>query len=174
MTDTRSYLQGIVRTLAVAACVTACTTDDATDYCKNHYVFHAEHLADVGTLALEMHEDGHINSSLQLPRSALAGMADASVGLAPESVFRVSTASQCEHQRVSETISNSGFAATFASDCGADNDLGQIDVLLFEALPALDEMLVDIKTPVTAKRFAISRQCANPIFRIERGTVDDG
>ena len=48
-----------------------------------------------------------------------------------------------------------------------DGQLRQIDVSIFDLLPDLEEIEVDMTTPVTRKRFAISRQCERPIFRLD-------
>ena len=48
-----------------------------------------------------------------------------------------------------------------------DDRLRQIDVSIFEQFPDLDEIEVSMSTPVTQKRFAISRQCERPIFRLD-------
>jgi hypothetical protein len=58
-------------------------------------------------------------------------------------------------------------AASYESDCGIDNKIGQLDILLFEILAALDEVEVTVTTPVTQKRFVINRQCDSAIFRFE-------
>ncbi len=48
-----------------------------------------------------------------------------------------------------------------------DDRLRQIDVSLFDQYPGLDEIEVSMSTHVTQKRFAISRQCERPIFRLD-------
>ena len=48
-----------------------------------------------------------------------------------------------------------------------DDRLRQIDVSIFEQFPDLDEIEVSMSTHVTQKRFAISRQCERPIFRLD-------
>jgi len=49
-----------------------------------------------------------------------------------------------------------------------DDRLRQIDVSVFDQFPGLDEIEVSMSTHVTQKRFAISRQCERPIFRLDR------
>jgi hypothetical protein len=49
-----------------------------------------------------------------------------------------------------------------------DDRLRQIDVSIFDQFPDLDEVEVSMSTHVTQKRFAISRQCDRPIFRLDR------
>ena len=49
----------------------------------------------------------------------------------------------------------------------SDGRLRQIDVFAFDLMPDLDELEVSMTTPVTGKRFVISRRCPNPLFRID-------
>lgn len=45
--------------------------------------------------------------------------------------------------------------------------LRQIDVSILDQFPNLEEIEVTMSTTATQKRFAISRRCANPIFRLD-------
>lgn len=55
------------------------------------------------------------------------------------------------------------FGLTFRDD----GRLRQIEVFAFDQMPELDEIEVTMTTPVTRKRFAINRQCPNPVFRLD-------
>jgi hypothetical protein len=68
-----------------------------------------------------------------------------------------------------ESISPTGEGreVNFAASCGLDNKIGQIDVVLFDHLEAIEEVVVSVATPATSKRFGISRQCDGPIFRLD-------
>lgn len=48
-----------------------------------------------------------------------------------------------------------------------EDRLRQIDVSILDQIPGLDEIEVTMSTPATQKRFAISRQCESPIFRLD-------
>jgi hypothetical protein len=58
-------------------------------------------------------------------------------------------------------------SASFESRCGAGNKIGQVDVLIFDSSPELEEVEVLVTTPATSKHFAISRQCDAAIFRLD-------
>ncbi len=60
-----------------------------------------------------------------------------------------------------------GREVNFEASCGLDNKIGQINVVLFDQLEALEEVVVSVTTPATSKRFGISRQCDGPIFRLD-------
>jgi len=65
-------------------------------------------------------------------------------------------------------IRSSTVADDFVALQFEDNDrLRQIDISLFDQYPDLDEVEVSMSTHVTQKRFAISRQCEKPIFRLD-------
>lgn len=55
------------------------------------------------------------------------------------------------------------FGLTFRDD----GRTRQIDVYAFDQLPELQEIEVTMTTPATSKRFAISRECPNPVFRLD-------
>ena len=82
-------------------------------------------------------------------------------------VYALQTAAKCTTAEVTLQTSQDSIIAAYSSSCGADNKLGQIDVLLFESLTELAEVDVSVITPATQKHFAINRQCDSAIFRLE-------
>ena len=144
----------------------ACTTEDGVDYCKEHYLYHSEHLDSLGTLSISMTDDGRLTSELTLPASFSAEGLDEqlqNVG----SVYSLQTVRDCAAATSSFGRQNNELIATYESQCGLDNKIGQLDVLLFDTLASLEELEVDVVTPVTQKHFAINRQCESAIFRLD-------
>jgi Protein of unknown function (DUF2796) len=162
--------------LVLAFFLTACTRDEDTDYCKNHYRFHDSHENAPGQLLIDLSDAGELLATLSLPAALLGPEADTTgvaSGLAthglddPTRVYDLHAAQPCEMSD-SRAVRNNGSAEfRYEYRCGKDNKLGQIDIKLFDVLPQLDEMEVNITTPATAKHFAISRQCSQPIFRLK-------
>ena len=146
--------------------VTGCMKEETDDYCRNHYLFHAEHQDEVGQLLVSFTADGHLASELTLPGSAIADEIDEQLHN-PASVYVLQTERGCSTATSTVDRFDGAVKATYKSNCGADNKIGQLDVAIFDTLPAIEELEVRVVTPVTQKHFAISRQCKNAIFRLE-------
>ncbi len=146
--------------------VSACTGEEEVDYCKDHYLFHAEHRDKLGTLAITMADDGTLNSVLTLSASTLTEGLDQQLQDS-QTVYSLQTERECTAAAPAIRREDGQLIATYESSCGLDNKIGQLDVVLFDNLPSLEELEVDVVTPVTQKRFAINRQCESAIFRLD-------
>ena len=146
--------------------VSACSGEEEVDYCKDHYLVHPEHQNELGMLAITMVVDGTLSSILTLPASALTEGLDEQLE-SSQSVYSLQTARDCAAATTVIRRENSKLIATYESKCGADNKIGQLDVVLFDTLTSIEELEVNVITPVTQKHFAISRQCESAIFRLE-------
>ena len=144
----------------------ACAPEQAPEFCRNHALFHAEHLDSLASLDVTMTAEGIIRSELSIPISVMAGVPS---GLLEDShkVYSLQTEDECVASSVILDKTDNSVTASYESKCGADNKIGQIDILLFETLAALDEVEVTVTTPVTQKHFAVNRQCGSAIFRLE-------
>ena len=170
----RNYL--LPALLATTCALGGCVEDEAMDYCKNHYRFHPGHRADVATLTVNLDDAGQLTSELLLPyahfgaREAAARRELARIAhqLSDEQFYTLQSEHSCSESTLSPGFNPSGLRITATADCGADNKLEQVDVTLFDTLPELDEIEVTVTTPATAKRFAISRQCDHPLFRLDK------
>lgn len=147
--------------------LSACVAEDAPDFCKNHALFHGEHQGESAQLVVEMSDQGQVRSEIQL-LSSIAGDAKTAARLGNvASVMMLETSSKCDEATVEVESLVDTVRATYVSECGADNKLEQVNVLLFDAFPEFDEVVVHVTTPVTEKHFAIHRQCASAIFRLQ-------
>ena len=146
--------------------VSACSGEEEVDYCKDHYLVHPEHQDELGMLAITMVVDGTLSSILTLPASALTEGLDEQLE-SSQSVYSLQTARDCVATTAAIRRENSKLIATYESKCGADNKIGQLDVVLFDTLTSIEELEVNVITPVTQKHFAISRQCDSAIFRLD-------
>lgn len=168
-----------VATIALAAAglllLGACTKDDATDFCKNHYRFHADHLNSVGNLAISLAADGTLQSELSLPFASFSDLqvepveafADIEELLSePGRVYDLETERDCGATTLVD-LQRDGVSMTaqYESNCGDDNKVGQLNIMLFDEVPELAELEVHITTPAVGKHFVINRQCSAAIFR---------
>lgn len=158
--------------MVVAAFVLgACSSDDGADYCKNHYVFHPNHLDSIASLNIEISENGDLNGHLTVPRVVIGDMADQDLKQMfgdPGRSFTLQSEASCELSLTDIAVTADSLTANYAAGCGTDNKLGQVNVALFDQLTDLDEVVVSVTTPATAKHFGISRQCDKPIFRLKK------
>ncbi len=57
--------------------------------------------------------------------------------------------------------------AVYTAQCGSDNHLRQLNVVLFDQVAEIDEVVVVMTTPATSKQFVINRRCDKAVFRID-------
>ncbi len=107
-----------------------------------------------------------MRSDLSIPISVMAGVPSELLEDLHK-VYSLQTENECAASSVILNETDNTVAASYESNCGADNKIDQLDILLFETLAALDEVEVTVTTPVTQKHFAINRQCDSAIFRLE-------
>ena len=156
------------RHLVLLCCIalSACTEEDAVDYCRDHYLLHAGHQDGLGMLTVTMADSGILSTELTLPASSLIDGIDELLE-DPQLVYTLQTSSDCTAATSTVRRLDSTVVATYESRCGIDNKIGQMDVVLFDTLTTLEELEVNIVTPATQKHFAISRQCESAIFRLD-------
>ena len=168
--------------VTIAAClIGGCAEQDSSDYCDNHHLLHESHADKIGKLDIAYSEDGFVTAVFSLPHSIFVGEGESSgatideiAGILndSENVFTVQADATCAETDVS-VMSDAGLmSARYELDCGADTKVGQLDILLFESVAALDEVEAVVKTPAASKQFAISRQCESAIFRLQGKSSD--
>lgn len=178
MTDTsgQKLLAGSI--LAAATLLLgACTTDDATDFCKNHYRFHADHLNSIGKLAINLTADGRLLTDLSLPFASFSDLqaepVEAFAGVEqllaePNRVYDLETDRECGATNVLDVWRDGvSMNARYESSCGEGNKVGQLNIALFDEVPQIAELEVEIATRAVSKHFVINRQCSAPIFRFQ-------
>lgn len=160
--------------LAAYAIVSACSNDNATDYCKNHDLFHDNHRDTVGVLVVNMTDSGLLVTDLTLPYSIYGrNPSDNTIAeLArtlrePQNAYKLQTERDCEKAIVNLRRGTESVNVHYASSCGENNKLGQLDFALFDTVPELDEIDVVVTTAAVSKHFLISRQCDNAIFPLD-------
>ena len=159
--------------LALVSCVilSACGSEATEDYCRDHYLFHEEHRAETALLDVVVTDTGSLSAKFVLPTKILdpANARRESIVDALQdsgSIYSMAEASGCSQTESAVAEESASITATYQSQCTAGTDLNQVNVSLFDLLPELEEVEVTIRTDVTAKHFAISRQCSAAIFRI--------
>jgi hypothetical protein len=156
----------------------ACTKDEDTDFCKNHYRFHADHLNSIGSLAVRFSVDGKLRTEVSLPYTSLsASQTDPAVAFTqierlleePDRVYDIETVRACSTTKVLDLRQDGvSIGARYESDCGEGNRIGQLNIALFDEVPEIAELEIRVTTPAVGKHFVINRQCSAPIFRFER------
>jgi hypothetical protein len=158
-----------VTTVAAATVLAACAGEDGADYCKNHHLFHPDHLESIASLTIEVSDSGDLDGRLTVPRVVIGSLPESAVEQLlsdPERTFVLQADTPCELSLSRFSATAGGYDANYSASCGPGNQLGKINVALFDQLPDLDEVVVSVTTAATAKHFGISRQCDKPIFRL--------
>ena len=161
---------GILLLLAGAALLGGCTKDDGVDYCRNHYQFHDEHVESSAVLALTIDEVGAVSGSLMIPSVAFRGDTSEQIAAMIQGaggIFEPGPDYSCDLPKGGITMSAEGLRFEFAANCGSEGGLDSMNIVLLDHLPEVEELVTTITTHATSKHFAISRQCASPIFRLE-------
>lgn len=162
----------LITGLVVLSVASACTKDEATEYCKNHYVYHYEHKDQLSTLNLDVANDGLVTAVLALKGSLALDFPNNSslqqTLLGSENIYQIDSAGECSNAIVTQSTGPGTPVLTFESQCTAGAKINQVDIALFDTLPELDEIEATIKTPATRKHFAISRQCEGAIYRLAK------
>ena len=178
MTSSCSPGQVVRRLLLVLVglAMTACAEEGGTDYCMNHYRFHDDHRGSIGVLVINLSVEGQLSSDLTLPVSKFDGgdgidsdRVDAVIRVLqqPQNVYSLKTAQECQRAMVNLSQNIKTIESRYKSDCGAENQVKQMEITLFDVIPEIEEIEATITTPATSKRFAINRQCERAIFRLE-------
>ena len=163
--------QWIQRTVYSLSCLllAACVPDEGNDFCDNHYLFHDEHRDTVASLVFSWSDTGEIKGEITVPKALFNnGVAELTQILAlPQNVYSLQSDQTCPQMDVSFSQNEEAVTAVYTSQCGSDNQLRQVDVVLLDQVVEIDEIVVVITTPATSKRFVINRQCDKAVFRID-------
>lgn len=162
----------LLATMVVMAVLSACTKDDDTDYCKNHYVYHYEHKDQLTTLNLDVAESGLVTAVITI-KGDLAVAYETDSGLQQTlldsaNIYQIDSAGECTDAVVTQSNDLGSPVLTFKSQCTAGAKINQVDIALFNTISALDEIEATIQTSATRKHFAISRQCEGAIYRLAK------
>jgi len=112
--------------------------------------------------------DGLLSSELSLPVESSPDINRLSEQLRhPNNIYTLQTDRECEAPSSTVQLADDLITAVYESRCGLDNKIGQLDILLFDTLPGLEEVEVTVTTPATKKHFAINRRCESAIFRLD-------
>ena len=169
LTSTTLFTYALVLATAL---MSACTDQASEDICNSHHLFHASHVDRVSDLQITHTQDGTVRADISIPKSILdtSGMSTerlAEIIRNPDNVFSFQFEGSCGANRSNVTPNAAGLNATYQMECDSEVRIAQIDVLLFDVVDELDEVVANIATPATQKRFAINRQCDRAIFRLQ-------
>lgn len=161
----------------LASLVTACAKVASSDYCDNHQRFHESHADNIGRLDVVVSENGKVGATLMLPREILDDGSEPTVASKNRlvdalsgagRVLRIQAAESCKESASRLNFGATPLSAQYEFDCHVDTRVRQIDINLFDVLPEIDEVDVQITTPAAGKHFAISRKCDKAIFRLQK------
>ena len=159
--------------LLAAISLAACGGKEGADYCLNHYLLHADHEASITTLRVDVSDHGTLTATLRQPAGGFTGEPGPQDGFPdslsdPGHVYSIPDRSDCVHSGPRVSRRDGVLVAEYESQCGQGAEIKLVNVTILDAVPEIEEVEVTIKTPATSKHFAISRQCAAPIFRLDR------
>ena len=145
----------------------ACSQEEVSDFCRDHAQFHDEHASSNGMVSVEMTVDGRVDTAVRLPAAIFGRDSTLAVLQDVSKVYGLQTATECSAGETTLGSSEGMMIGKYTSNCGTDNKLSQVDILLFDSLPNLNEVEVSVVTSATQKQFTINRQCESAIFRVQ-------
>ena len=161
-----------IRRILLMICVpafTSCAGEEGNDYCDNHQLVHADHLANVANLRIDYRQNGELEALLSAPLTSLtsAALDNSSVVqklMAADRVFQIESELGCEPGSSDVNMQKQQIAARFLMRCGSNNKFGKVNVVLFDTFPELQEVEARVSTPAAKKNFIINRRCPQAMF----------
>jgi len=152
----------ILFSIAMSSLVVGCGEKSADSFCKSHAQEHQLHQGDITLVNIDYSEQGQIVAKIKVAKDhaqyqSLATMAD---------IIEVKAVKACTNASVDITEQGMFYQARYSLDCGLDNKLNKVSVLVLDNFTTIDEVEVAISTPSSSKHFVLSRQCDSPIFNL--------
>jgi hypothetical protein len=173
----------VLQLLCIPVLAACSQQDESNTYCEAHQQRHSSHLEIVTTVQIEHKQAGELEASIEIPHEALTEPVDHSMehGRAElvsrlrdvDQVFEIESASTCSEVLAQAEEINGQVSARYQFDCGADNKLNKISVVLFDNFPEIQEVEVRMTTPAVQKHFVINRQCSAAMFIGNTGTEEN-
>lgn len=155
-------VKSILLSVGLCSLLLGCGEKSADSFCKSHAKEHNLHRSDITQVNIVYSEEGHIIAELKIAQQhaqyqVLANMADN---------IEVKAERACTSNAVDIEAVGMYYQARYSLNCGLENKLQKVSVLVLDNFQAIDEVEVSIVTPSSSKHFVLSRQCDNPIFNL--------
>lgn len=152
----------LISILALLSLISACDSKSENTWCKDHKDIHDQHRDTITQVDIVYSDDGELTALLQIPktdtsREALVNM---------DNFINATAESQCTQLDSTINEQTTTWQAEFKIDCGVNNRIKAVDVVILNRFPKVSEVEAKIQTPATNKHFVLSRQCDKPIFAL--------
>ena len=158
-----------IRLVFLAILATSCAQEQGGGFCQDHHQVHTSHADSAGQLQIDIDRDNSIKGMLSLPAAGFDEDMNLDIGTRlarPGQLILIEGGGVCGEIEIDPPDSGATLTTQFTLDCDPAVQIKQVDVMLLESIPEIDEIVVSVSTPATSKRFAISRHCDAPIFRL--------
>lgn len=146
--------------LALTVLVAACENDKTNPWCDEHKSIHQQHADTVTQVNIEYRETGMLTVQVDVPQSEASQQALSDI----TQVIDATANTECHSLPAEINTENDRWLAEYRIDCGADNRLKQVSVVLLNNFVKVAEVEARIQTPAASKHFVLNRQCDRPIF----------
>lgn len=152
----------VLLSIGISALLIGCGEKEEISFCKSHAKEHQKHQTDITQINIDYSEQGLIVAKVKVvqehaKQEVLANMAN---------IIDVKADRACKVGSVDIEKEDVYYQATYSQDCGLDNKLKKVSVLVLDNFTTIDEVEVDISTPSSSKHFVLNRQCDSPIFNV--------
>jgi len=152
----------VLLSVGISALLVGCGDKQEASFCKSHAKEHQIHQSDITQIEINYSEQGLIVAQVKVAkenvqRDVLSNMAN---------IIDVKAVRACTNESVDIKEAGNYYQASYSLNCGLDNKLKKVSVLVLDNLKTVEEVEVAISTPSSSKHFVLNRQCDSPIFNI--------
>lgn len=152
----------VLLSISFSVLLVGCDEKEEISFCKSHAKQHKNHQSEVTQIDIDYSDQGLIVANIKVAQAH----ARQNVLLNMANIIDVKAVKACTNGSVDIKEEGNYYQARYSLDCGLDNKLNKVSVLVLENFITIDEVEVDISTPSSRKHFVLSRQCDSPIFNV--------
>jgi len=152
----------VLLSISLSTLLVGCGEKEEISFCKSHAKQHKNHQSEVTQIDIDYSEQGLIVAQITVAQN----LAQKEVLASLANIIDVKAGKPCTNGSVDIKEEGNYYQATYSLNCGLENKLNKVSVLVLEKFTTIDEVEVDISTPSSSKHFVLSRQCDSPIFNV--------
>ncbi|MBL4630133.1 MAG: hypothetical protein JKY14_02905 [Paraglaciecola sp.] len=155
-------IKQVLLCIGMCSLLAGCGEQEIDSFCKNHGKEHQLHRNNITQIKIDYSEQGQIVAQVKVEqahaqRQMLAKMAH---------IIDVKADKTCTTGAIDIKEEGKYYQASYTLDCGVENKLNKVTVLVLDNFKTIEEIEVAISTPSSSKHFVLSRQCDSPIFNL--------
>ena len=152
----------ILLSIGMCSVLVGCSEEAADSFCKKHGKEHQLHQNDITQINIDYSEQGQIVVQVKIAKEHAQRQRLAQVA----NIIDVKADKSCSSGAVDIKEEGKYYQASYSLNCGLDNKLNKVSILVLDNFEKIDEVEASISTPSSSKHFVLNRQCDSPIFNL--------